>query len=223
MYRFLKSPLSSKRTRTLTFENFCHGQRSVCVCVSLSVCMCSLMNWSVAECWQAYEPRAEGVESAKGLVATWHFYGGVWGSVRPVTGCNQRPTGVFCLVFFFMVVCKCACVSICVGVCPYVYVCVHMCVSICVCQYVYVCVHIYKHPHNITYLLYIYVYVYVYITYLIYIYIYIYTYIPTYIHTYIQDSPYADGLFFFDIQLPSDYPDVPPRVYYHSHGDRLNP
>ena len=38
-----------------------------------------------------------------------------------------------------------------------------------------------------------------------------------------QDSPYADGLFFFDIQLPSEYPDLPPRVYYHSHGDRLNP
>ena len=38
-----------------------------------------------------------------------------------------------------------------------------------------------------------------------------------------QDSPYADGLFFFDIQLPCEYPDVPPRVYYHSHGDRLNP
>jgi len=38
-----------------------------------------------------------------------------------------------------------------------------------------------------------------------------------------QDSPYADGLFFFDIQLPSEYPDIPPRVYYHSHGDRLNP
>ena len=27
-----------------------------------------------------------------------------------------------------------------------------------------------------------------------------------------QDSPYADGLFFFDIQLPAEYPDVPPRV-----------
>ena len=25
------------------------------------------------------------------------------------------------------------------------------------------------------------------------------------------------------LQLPSEYPDIPPRVYYHSHGDRLNP
>jgi ubiquitin-conjugating enzyme E2 O len=38
-----------------------------------------------------------------------------------------------------------------------------------------------------------------------------------------RGTPYSDGLFFFDIQLPSDYPEVPPRVYYHAHGDRLNP
>ena len=38
-----------------------------------------------------------------------------------------------------------------------------------------------------------------------------------------QGTPYADGLFFFDVQLPAEYPDVPPRVYYHAHGDRVNP
>ncbi|OVA14924.1 Ubiquitin-conjugating enzyme [Macleaya cordata] len=36
-------------------------------------------------------------------------------------------------------------------------------------------------------------------------------------------TPYHDGLFFFDIYFPSDYPDVPPEVYYHSGGLRLNP
>ncbi|GFZ13899.1 ubiquitin-conjugating enzyme 25 [Actinidia rufa] len=36
-------------------------------------------------------------------------------------------------------------------------------------------------------------------------------------------TPYHDGLFFFDIQLPSNYPYQPPKVYYHSHGIRLNP
>ncbi|KAL3505619.1 hypothetical protein ACH5RR_031001 [Cinchona calisaya] len=36
-------------------------------------------------------------------------------------------------------------------------------------------------------------------------------------------TPYHDGLFFFDIVLPSDYPNHPPQVYYHSHGLRLNP
>lgn len=36
-------------------------------------------------------------------------------------------------------------------------------------------------------------------------------------------TPYHDCLFFFDIFLPSDYPNQPPHVYYHSHGYRLNP
>ncbi|KAG8372869.1 hypothetical protein BUALT_Bualt12G0112000 [Buddleja alternifolia] len=36
-------------------------------------------------------------------------------------------------------------------------------------------------------------------------------------------TPYHDGLFFFDILLPFDYPKQPPKVYYHSHGYRLNP
>ncbi|KAI3943810.1 hypothetical protein MKW98_004315 [Papaver atlanticum] len=29
-----------------------------------------------------------------------------------------------------------------------------------------------------------------------------------------QGSPYHDGLFFFDIQFPSKYPDTPPRIHY---------
>ncbi|XP_026378536.1 putative ubiquitin-conjugating enzyme E2 38 [Papaver somniferum] len=29
-----------------------------------------------------------------------------------------------------------------------------------------------------------------------------------------QGSPYHDGLFFFDIQFPSKYPDVPPKIHY---------
>ncbi|CAM0901777.1 unnamed protein product [Alopecurus aequalis] len=36
-------------------------------------------------------------------------------------------------------------------------------------------------------------------------------------------TPYHDGLFFFDMQLPPSYPAVPPQVYYHSFGLRLNP
>src|SRR3954469_11737591 len=36
-------------------------------------------------------------------------------------------------------------------------------------------------------------------------------------------TPYHDGLFFFDLQLPPSYPAVPPQVYYHSFGLRLNP
>ncbi|KAL7123746.1 hypothetical protein ABFS83_14G003400 [Erythranthe nasuta] len=36
-------------------------------------------------------------------------------------------------------------------------------------------------------------------------------------------TPYHDGIFFFDILLPYDYPKTPPKVYYHSHGYRLNP
>ncbi|XP_023535063.1 uncharacterized protein LOC111796600 [Cucurbita pepo subsp. pepo] len=38
-----------------------------------------------------------------------------------------------------------------------------------------------------------------------------------------QGTPYHDGLFFFDIFFPSAYPDLPPHVYYHSKGLRLNP
>ncbi|KAG1335047.1 putative ubiquitin-conjugating enzyme E2 38 [Cocos nucifera] len=36
-------------------------------------------------------------------------------------------------------------------------------------------------------------------------------------------TPYHDGLFFFDIQFPSNYPRSPPAVHYHSGGLRLNP
>ena len=36
-------------------------------------------------------------------------------------------------------------------------------------------------------------------------------------------TPYQDGLFFFDFQLPPEYPDVPPSAYYHSGGWRINP
>ncbi|KAL3634676.1 hypothetical protein CASFOL_021730 [Castilleja foliolosa] len=36
-------------------------------------------------------------------------------------------------------------------------------------------------------------------------------------------TPYHDGLFFFDICLPHDYPNQPPKVHYISHGYRLNP
>ncbi|KAK9280896.1 hypothetical protein L1049_003787 [Liquidambar formosana] len=38
-----------------------------------------------------------------------------------------------------------------------------------------------------------------------------------------QDTPYSDGLFFFDILFPSSYPAQPPKVFYHSHGLDLNP
>ncbi|XP_011654074.1 probable ubiquitin-conjugating enzyme E2 25 isoform X1 [Cucumis sativus] len=38
-----------------------------------------------------------------------------------------------------------------------------------------------------------------------------------------QGTPYHDGLFFFDIFFPPRYPDLPPQVYYHSKGLRLNP
>ncbi|KAM0839406.1 hypothetical protein ACQ4PT_060340 [Festuca glaucescens] len=36
-------------------------------------------------------------------------------------------------------------------------------------------------------------------------------------------TPYHDGLFFFDLQLPPSYPAEPPQVFYHSFGLRLNP
>ncbi|OAY54900.1 probable ubiquitin-conjugating enzyme E2 26 isoform X3 [Manihot esculenta] len=38
-----------------------------------------------------------------------------------------------------------------------------------------------------------------------------------------EGTPYHDGLFFFDVFFPSSYPSVPPLVYYHSGGLRLNP
>ncbi|KAH7651710.1 Ubiquitin-protein ligase protein [Dioscorea alata] len=38
-----------------------------------------------------------------------------------------------------------------------------------------------------------------------------------------DETPYHDGLFFFDIQFPANYPQSPPVVYYHSGGLRLNP
>lgn len=36
-------------------------------------------------------------------------------------------------------------------------------------------------------------------------------------------TPYHDGLFFFDIFLPPDYPQIPPVVHYNSGGLRVNP
>ncbi|CAL5093455.1 unnamed protein product [Urochloa decumbens] len=36
-------------------------------------------------------------------------------------------------------------------------------------------------------------------------------------------TPYQDGLFFFDLQLPLSYPATPPQVKYHSFGLRANP
>ncbi|KQK03455.1 putative ubiquitin-conjugating enzyme E2 38 isoform X2 [Brachypodium distachyon] len=36
-------------------------------------------------------------------------------------------------------------------------------------------------------------------------------------------TPYHDGLFFFDIRFPPEYPRCPPKVHYHSGGLRLNP
>jgi ubiquitin-conjugating enzyme E2 O len=38
-----------------------------------------------------------------------------------------------------------------------------------------------------------------------------------------RGTPYHNGLFFFDMQLPPSYPAEPPQVYYHSFGLRLNP
>ncbi|XP_057957343.1 probable ubiquitin-conjugating enzyme E2 24 [Malania oleifera] len=36
-------------------------------------------------------------------------------------------------------------------------------------------------------------------------------------------TPYHDSLFFFDLAFPSDYPNQPPKVHYHSHNLSLNP
>ncbi|GLT32783.1 hypothetical protein SLA2020_481610 [Shorea laevis] len=36
-------------------------------------------------------------------------------------------------------------------------------------------------------------------------------------------TPYHDGLFFFDIAFPPDYPSRPPMVHYRSFGYRINP
>lgn len=37
-------------------------------------------------------------------------------------------------------------------------------------------------------------------------------------------TPYEDGLFFFDVQLPANYPCSPPTFFYISYcSDRLNP
>lgn len=36
-------------------------------------------------------------------------------------------------------------------------------------------------------------------------------------------TPYHDSLFFFDLAFPSDYPNQPPKVHYHSHNLNLNP
>ncbi|KAL5736325.1 hypothetical protein ACOSQ2_031113 [Xanthoceras sorbifolium] len=38
-----------------------------------------------------------------------------------------------------------------------------------------------------------------------------------------EGTPYHDGLFFFDVFFPGGYPNVPPLVYYHSGGLRINP
>ncbi|EPS72534.1 hypothetical protein M569_02221, partial [Genlisea aurea] len=38
-----------------------------------------------------------------------------------------------------------------------------------------------------------------------------------------QGTPYHDGLFFFDIRLPLEYPNEPPKVHYNSFGLRINP
>ncbi|XP_047342807.1 probable ubiquitin-conjugating enzyme E2 25 [Impatiens glandulifera] len=38
-----------------------------------------------------------------------------------------------------------------------------------------------------------------------------------------EGTPYHDGLFFFDVYFPADYPNLPPHVHYHSGGLRINP
>ncbi|XP_026381142.1 probable ubiquitin-conjugating enzyme E2 25 [Papaver somniferum] len=37
------------------------------------------------------------------------------------------------------------------------------------------------------------------------------------------ETPYHDGLFFFNIRYPAEYPDTPPLVNYHAHNLCLNP
>ncbi|KAI3876596.1 hypothetical protein MKX03_013298 [Papaver bracteatum] len=37
------------------------------------------------------------------------------------------------------------------------------------------------------------------------------------------ETPYHDGLFFFDVYYPSEYPSTPPLVNYHAHNLRINP
>ncbi|KAJ8479737.1 hypothetical protein OPV22_023464 [Ensete ventricosum] len=37
------------------------------------------------------------------------------------------------------------------------------------------------------------------------------------------ETPYHDGLFFFDAQFPPKFPQEPPVLHYHSHGLSLNP
>ncbi|MCL7021844.1 hypothetical protein MKW94_023599 [Papaver nudicaule] len=36
-------------------------------------------------------------------------------------------------------------------------------------------------------------------------------------------TPYHDGLYFFDVYFPPEYPDTPPLVNYHAHNLRINP
>jgi len=39
-----------------------------------------------------------------------------------------------------------------------------------------------------------------------------------------ENTPYANGLYLFDIILPPSYPDMPPSCHYYSFcEDRLNP
>ncbi|KAD2393922.1 hypothetical protein R6Q59_012950 [Mikania micrantha] len=38
-----------------------------------------------------------------------------------------------------------------------------------------------------------------------------------------EGTPYHDGLYFFDVCFPSNYPSSPPLVHYHSGGVRINP
>ncbi|XP_076903655.1 putative ubiquitin-conjugating enzyme E2 38 [Bidens hawaiensis] len=38
-----------------------------------------------------------------------------------------------------------------------------------------------------------------------------------------EGTPYHDGLFFFDVCFPKNYPYDPPQVHYHSGGLRINP